>query len=307
MSEQNHKKVVYAFNNFYLNFITDIKKANDFLRKEVKKHFKVFDKGSTEYFSRIKTSFEANKETLGNLELLPSLTLDTIRDNVDEQGVNAVNTYVSIFQLMLLVDCEDDDNVLVKVLDVIKTLQEEKSEEEIEEKMQEIIDDEILALLKELRQTLKKPSQSSDDIFSMLEHSQIGSLAKEISNEINLGELNLSNPEQLLDFRNLTNSNNVLGNIISKVSTKIQDKIQNGQLSQTDLLNEAMSFVGKMNGGGVSSPLDLLNNPMFSEMMKGLQTDKNTKVKVDQNKVRTMDTRERLRAKLEKRKNSGEK
>lgn len=307
MSEQNHKKVVYAFNNFYLNFITDIKKSNEFLKREVKKNFKVFDKSDSEYFSRIRECFNMNQENQGDIELLPKVTLNTILEQVEDKERNAVMNYMHIFKLMLLVDAEDNETVLVKVLDVIKTLQDTSSTgENIEEKMKEIIDDDILNILKELKHTLSI-KDTTEDLFSMLENSQIGSLAKEISNEININELNLSNPEQLLDFRNLTNSNNVLGNIISKVSTKIQDKIQNGQLSQSDLVNEALSFVGKMNGGsgsgGISSPLDLLNNPMFSEMMKSFTTDKNTKVQVDQNKVRSMETRERLKAKLEKKKN----
>jgi hypothetical protein len=308
------KKVVYAFNNFYLNFLTDMKKYNDEFRKIVRKNFKVFDKSSVEHFTKINESIVLNKDDITKVELLPELSVDTILEKVEENEQNMINSYFYIFRIMVSIYPEEnDENTLEKVLDIIKTIQ---NNDEVEEKLKEVLDDDLAQLLRSLKDVLTVPqdtSSSSDtsNPFSMLENSKIGSLAKEISDEINLGDLNLSNPAELLDMKNLTSSNNVLGNIISKVSDKIQNKISAGEISQSDLVNEALSFVGMMNNGsgssgGANNPFgdigSLLNNPMLAELIGGLKKDGNTRVQVDTNKVKNMETRERLRRKLDKKK-----
>jgi hypothetical protein len=307
------KKIIYSFNNFYLAFLMDIKKYNDEFRKHVKTHFKVFDKASPSYFETIKKQFEKveeEKADIQSVDIIPDMSVSIILDQVEENEKNTVLSYLYIFQVIVAISNFEDDTILEKVLDIIKTIQEN---EEVDEKLKEVLDDDISNILLKLKTVLYCPKDKSDNPFSMLENSKIGSLAKEISNEINIGDLNISSPEQLLDFSNFTSSNNVLGNIISKVSDKIQNKISNGEISQTDLVNEALSFVGMMGstggkGGSANNPLgdigSLLNNPMISELIGGLKKDGNTRVQVDQSKVKNMETRERLRKKLEKKRQS---
>lgn len=316
------KKVVYAFNNFYLNFLNDLKKYNDEFRKEVKKNFKVFDKSSVEYFEKIKDSFNTNEADTTKVELLPNMSFVTIMDKVEDVEKHMIESYFYIFKVMIMIYEDDDETILEKVLDIIKAIQ---LNENVDEKMSEVLDDDLSQVLIKLKEVLltddEQPSNENKDTssnpFDMLENSKIGSLAKEISNEIDINDLNITSPEQLLDIKNLTSSNNVLGNIISKVSTKIQNKISSGELSQGDLVNEALSFVGMMNNngggsGGGNNPFgdisSLLNNPMFSELIGGLggKKDGKTKVQVDQTKVKNLETRERLRRKLEKRKQQGD-
>jgi hypothetical protein len=295
-----------------------MKKYNEEFRKIVRKNFKVFDKSSSEYFDRINISIGDNIDDIGKVELLPKLSTDVILEKVAENEQNMIHSYSYIFRILVSIYPEDnDETILEKVIDIIKTIQ---NNEDVEEKLKEVLDDDLAQLLRNLNDVLSVPSESDDsdngnssNPFGMLENSKIGSLAKEISNEINIADLNLSNPEELLDIKNLTSSNNVLGNIISKVSDKIQGKISSGEISQSDLVNEALSFVGMMNsgsgsssGGGANNPFgdisSLLNNPMLAELIGGLKKDGNTKVKVDTNKVKNMETRDRLKRKLEKRK-----
>ena len=319
------KKVVYSFNNFYLNFLTDMKKNNDCFRKHVKKNYKVFDKASPVYFETLKTSIDdqADKEDgLDNICLLPSLTYKDILAEVKEDDVGIIKSYTLIFKVLVSIYSDDDETILERVLEIIKSIQSPDNEDKddmVKGKLKTILDDELLGLLEEfynVSKTIKDhvtipeipTSSEQTDVFKMLENSKIGSLAKEISEEINFKDLNLQSPEQLLDFSNLGSSNNVLGSIIGKVSSSIQSKIQNGQLSQTDLVNEAMSLVGMMNGGGGAG--NIFSNPMLSELLgnmtgmssSGRGAGKNTRVQVDSNKLQRLSTKERLREKLEKRK-----
>ena len=291
------KKVTYAFNMFYLEFLNDVKKQNDDLKRIVRTHFKIFDKSSAEHFNKIKASIQENKNDVNQVCLLPDMTIDDICKNMQNSESKVIMSYYHIFVVLVSLSKETDDFILEKVLDIIKNIQDGKS---VDEKMNEVLDDELNAHLRNLQECFSKCSSPTDDLFGMLENSQIGSLAKEISNDINIKDLNIDNPEQLLDFRNLSSSNNVLGNIISKVSTTIQNKIEKGELSQTALVNEAMSFVGMINKGNNGSDMNIFNNPLMSELLSGFaKNTKGTKVQVNQNRVRDFDTRERLRKKLE--------
>jgi hypothetical protein len=148
-----------------------------------------------------------------------------------------------------------------------------------------------------LSSTADESQPSVEDTMKMFENSMIGNLAKEISEEINVKDLNVENPAELLNFESLVSgSNNVLGNIVSKVSTKIQSKIANGELNQTDLIGEAMNLITMLNtsAGGA-------NAGMFNDLMSNIGKTMGD-MKIDENKVRQMDTRARLQKKLEERK-----
>lgn len=95
--------------------------------------------------------------------------------------------------------------------------------------------------------------------MDFLHNSKIGELAKEISQDIDVSKLNVKNPEELLNIEGMfSGENNVLGDIIGKVSSKITSKIQNGEIKQDDLMNEAFSMMTKLNG----------TNSFMEDMMK---------------------------------------
>lgn len=320
------QKVVYAFNNFYLAFLTDLKKYNEDFKQAVRRHYKVFDKGSSAHFERMQAAIDQAKSAGAedeSIEIIPELTMAEILEVMknDVSDVKSVRSYDKIFRAVVLMYDYSDDTILEKALAIIKGIQ---MGADVSEQMTEILDDDLAAVLRDLKGLLdasgdKAGGGSADGAknpFEMLENSKIGSLAKEISGEIDLSSI--GSPEQLLDFKNLTGSNNVLGNIISKVSDKIQNKISSGEISQTDLVNEALSFMGMVNGGGGASGgagggFDaIFNNPMLGDIMKSMSGmnmgggNAGGSARVDTNKLNKMAssaaTRDRLRQKLEKKK-----
>lgn len=86
--------------------------------------------------------------------------------------------------------------------------------------------------------------------LEFLENSRIGKLAKEISSQIDMGDLNIEKPEDLLSFDKLLSGKGQFGNILEKVGSAITNKIQSGEIQQEDLIQEAMQLMGKLNLGG---------------------------------------------------------
>ena len=141
---------------------------------------------------------------------------------------------------------------------------------------------------------------------------KIGSLAKELAEELSgevmdmfddgAGEVKstgdilkkmMKNPKQIMD-------------LVKKISTKLDNKMKNGNISQEELMKEAGDLLSKMKGMGNGA--DLQN--MMKEMMKTMGPMMGAAgkgAKMDMSKLNAMmsqnTTKDRMRAKLQERKN----
>lgn len=119
----------------------------------------------------------------------------------------------------------------------------------------------------------------------------VGNIAKDVMSEINVNDLGnpsdlLSNPMDLLGMiTGKGGKNNKLSNLFNTITEKITKTMESSDIDQEQLVNEAKSFMGNMGGLGGLSGLSGLG---------GLGNVANT-MKVSQ-------TQERLRKKLEARK-----
>lgn len=218
---------------------------------------------------------------------------------------------------------------VVTILSLIQNSQDTSSE------LEDIIDDDVKRLLLKIKvfentteevnleEEAKKVPTPSTEFLQSIENSKIADLAKEISKEIDISNINIEKPEDVAKLMDFSGSNNFLGNIVSKVSNKLTEKISSGEIKQEDLLSEAMSMMSMLNGGGGGGVADILkgmggmgglgemlNNPMMSEIMKmakkGKVSTKNTngtrRTKANQSNSAPISTRDRLRKKLEEKK-----
>ena len=147
---------------------------------------------------------------------------------------------------------------------------------------------------------------------------KLGSLAKELVEELtdDLQEALGLDPNEFNEqsstkdvFAKLMKNPQKFMEIVQKINAKFQDKIKKGDLSQEEIMKEAGEMMQKMKEmGGNSKQM----NEMFKNMAKsmggmgGMFPGGNTKnMRVDTNAVDRMmkaqSTRERIRAKLEKR------
>jgi hypothetical protein len=153
-------------------------------------------------------------------------------------------------------------------------------------------------------------SGSAEDLHEHLKglfDGKIGSLAKEMAEEIakDLGSLlgedgeNITSTQDFL--KKMMRNPKKLMDIMKTVSTKLNDKMKSGDISQDDLMKEAGEWMGKMKGMGGSD--------QFGEMFKNLAKNmgglgKNTKLDMNaMNRMMSQNaTKERMAAKLEKKK-----
>lgn len=102
------------------------------------------------------------------------------------------------------------------------------------------------------------------DMFSKIQGSKIGMIAKEVAEEVDFSSFDPSKPQEWLDIANLADPKTMLGGIVSKLGSKITEKMKNGELRQEDILSDAMGLISTMGisgqGGGadVVGGLDIL-------------------------------------------------
>jgi hypothetical protein len=227
-----------------------------------------------------------NQEIL-DIHLLKDISVKDIVDVVQECEKDVLKSYLYI--LYMLVHLRTDESKLDTVDKVneceflFKTsmrLANSTSTDSIDmqKEVDDIIDDDLRNIIENIYESRKNMTNallnSSDDVdeditdhndifksaFDMLNDSKIGELAKEISQDIDVSDLNLDHPEQLLNFdAMLSGKNTALSDIIGKVGTKIAAKIQNGELNQEDLMKEAFGMMSKLNG-----------NNFMEDMMKNM-------------------------------------
>ena len=127
----------------------------------------------------------------------------------------------------------------------------------------------------------------------------------------------MERPEDVFKCMDMNNSNNIVGDILKKVSSKIHQKLASGQLRQDQLLSEAMNMMSSMNGLGGSGggSADFLQQ-MFANMGggSGRQTSSSTggqsstsaatRSLMNSSHGRAAIARNRLRTKLQKKQNS---
>jgi len=137
-------------------------------------------------------------------------------------------------------------------------------------------------------QASKQPEGSAPDMSQFLNgmdekkfeeqflNSSIGDLAKEISQDLSSDDLKcMENPDDLMKNLMGGNGGGGLGNIIQKVSDKLQNKMKSGELNEEALMKEATSMMGMLNpamgqmagGGGMGGMGDLFS--MMGGMMGG--------------------------------------
>lgn len=154
----------------------------------------------------------------------------------------------------------------------------------------------------------------------------IGNLAKEIADELDPSKINLDDPSKLLQSLlsgNFDEENDDSGvvNLIKNITDKIQVKLSDGQLDETQLFSEAQNVMNSLGkSGNNANPVNIFNTMMKSGVMSGLDPENqnivdeaqkivsagqavsgNTKQKL-QSKVELKSTRDRLRRKLEQKK-----
>ncbi len=302
-------KIVYVYNKYLFELIDTL--PEDIVCKAA---CKVKNLQSTKYITSFSTQLvpEIRKvisETVpekvcsslsNNVRLLAELTIGDIGNAVADPKVAAYYLYILVLysDLYNMTDVEDRDALFDTYTKAISTIQKEEPLD-----LEGIYDSNIKKLLKQIEVVSSSLDQSNAqtedsnpgfDPTEMLQNTKIGALAQEIAKEVDISNINVDKPEELLNPANLFSGNSPLGDIIGKVGSKIHDKISKGELRHDELMTEAFSMLKMFNGAGGGGM-----NPMMSDLMKNMAAGK---TKVNTSALNKMATRDRLRTKLEDRK-----
>jgi hypothetical protein len=326
------EKTVFVFNKFYTCLIKDIKKnTNDSLKDSIRKNYKAIDKLSNEYAEFFLESF-GGKFT-GDIDeklVLKDIKVGSVLEAIKEDGDKGVFwNYYYILGVLALVynehklagdneDAKKEADVLTH--SVLEVLNKKQKGESVKEDIDTILHDDIQELIGKIKQVKLESSQEAPnplmDMFKGMENSKICNLAQEISESIDVGDLKIDSGDDIMKLLDFSSSNNIMGDIIKKVSTKMHEKMSNGELKQEDLFGEAIGLMSKM-GSGAGGMGGLFNNPMMSEMMKSMggsgmmnnpmvselmKMAKKGKAKPRADVIAKESSKERLRRKLDERK-----
>lgn len=306
----SHSKLKAIFNKIHASFVDELNKAtsNEFIH--------VDSYSTIQKTLDIKKLVDENPLDLdlvdfSDLEILDDIKASCFIDKISSiKSVKIFFLYLEILGVIIeyIETSESDENDDAFIVALQQSRKGEDCVFETENPNIEILFENIskLSTIKEAKEAEgeaegeEKPSIN----MSYIENSKIGQLAKEISEEIDFSSISsLDDVSKFIDPKN-----NLIGDIVSKVGSKIHNKLNNGELNQEDLLSEAFgminSFGGKIPGipGKMNNMSDIFNNPMMKNILESIGGGGGGggkgKPSFNNGKMRQMSARERLKTKL---------
>lgn len=322
MTDKVEKTSIEYFNEYMKTFVLEIKETfpefneiidgyyTDLLTSEtcnddkyVKRFMRKLKDFKTQISGKDASMFKGELCVLKNVDFEKIFASEILTDNTREKIWEYLQTLYVIGE-SIISDSERVKN-LVKNFQRLKTNNLEDADCETEE------DREILDMLKNIAE--QNQNTDSEPLSpEMFENGVIGKLAKELSEEINVESLGLNIDENTSAdqmFSNLISGDNPMKfmNLLQTVGQKIQDKVSAEGIDQNDLINEATQMMGSLSGGG---------NSMFDALLKraggaaaaggaagGGGLGNMNQAQMNNPHGSGNATRDRLRKKLEKRKN----
>jgi len=109
----------------------------------------------------------------------------------------------------------------------------------------------MMDMLKNMQEIVQDPEENTKEPSgnNPFEGGLINDIAKELTGELNLDNLNIGEPKNMNEaFSNLMGGGNGTNffDLINKVGQKIQNKVQSGDINQNDLMKEAQNMMGSL-------------------------------------------------------------
>lgn len=214
-------------------------------------------------------------------------------ESISDNTKSIIMNYLQMFLLSLISDIED------KSIFADPDIYEKMEDSEFQEKLNDMVDNlEGYFKDKDNVPNIPKPEEVNEKMSSIL-NGKIGEIAQEIARET-LDELksddslDMNNPDVL---KKLLNDPSKIMNLTSKIGTKLDTKMKNGDLTDDELLQEASNIMETMtNIPGMEIMQDMVFN-MFNPKQK----QQKNKMKQEMNAA---STKERMLQKLKQRQES---
>jgi len=339
---ETNQKILISYNKYLSKFIKTHKNISEDVKSIVKK-YKVIDNNSLEYmhcFDIESVSDVLYKQKLNRLEditlfknksflkldIYNGITINHIYKKIEShlQKLELIK-YIFIFHILKYLYNLGDNNYKQILFDKIIDVIDDSNIMNYNKYVENIVDDDISEIIKQfillnilLNEEYKKqnkssasentngnPEQHQDEFMASIEQSNIGKIAKEIMDEINIDEIQTENPQDLL--KGLMGNGNdgqppLFQKIFSTIGTKLTSKMENGELDINELKNDAFNIAEQMNNeDNQNNHFSNMFNQMSGPLGKGLGKGMGGRPRVNKDKLNREKARQRVRAKLEKR------
>jgi len=223
---------------------------------------------------------------------------------------------IMIFNILKYLLQQEEDDYIEELFEKMILVLNEHQIKNINKYIDDIVDDDIIDMIKQMikinayidyENKKNTKTESPDEFMKGIEKTQIGKLAKEISNDINLDDFNINKPEDLL--KNMTQQfsgnqeggPNLFQSLFEKIGSKITNKVESGELKHDELLADAFGMMNQLNGEN--------NNPlsgMMNQMMKNMGAMKGQSKGNMMNKIKKEQQKQQARERLSRRKTQTE-
>lgn len=317
MTDKVEKTSIEYFNEYMKTFVLEIKETfpefneiidgyyTDLLTSEtcsddkyVKRFMRKLKDFKTQISGKDASMFQGELCVLKNVDFEKIFASDILTDNTREKIWEYLQTLYVIGE-SIISDSE-------RVKNLVKNFQRLRSDTPVGDEPETEEDREILDMLKNIAE--QNQNTNTEPLSpEMFENGVIGKLARELEGEMNLESLGLNmdestSPDQM--FSNLISGDNPMKfmNLLQTVGKKVQDKITAEGIDQNDLINEATQMMGSLSGGG-NSMFDNLFKQAAGAAAGGGGLGNMNQAQMNNPHGSGNATRDRLRKKLEKRKN----
>jgi thiol-disulfide isomerase/thioredoxin len=254
-------KIVFLFNRTTIDLLKEVKDKSEYLKKKIKKNYRVYDKTNKKYIVNFWKTFEeycdimneptSDLDQVRELDILDGIKVSHILDLKEPRyQIHIYTLYLYAMFYQYYKDQVDNLDVLLeKTVRVIFNMDDDN----IETYLEEILDDDVLSILRKMY-TLNKTDQPANQFSHLLGNSKIVNIAKEICDEITQDKsIDLSSIQNsggsISDLQELLSSNNnIIGDLIGKVGSSINAKMESGEINQEDLMNDALAMLSKFGG-----------------------------------------------------------
>ena len=295
----------------FKSFIDDIIKVFPEYEKSLKDYYcEIYNSEEKEYL-RVK-SFLKNINEISDKIVDKDITLfedDPIilqnvsfklmwNSNISDETKNTIWKYLQTF-CIINIKSESTDEKINEVIKSIESNEKVKDKQTVKnmkklKKLNENFD--IKGIKKVIDENPSSVDNGMGEIDSMFQNTSIGKIAKEVTEDLNIGEI-MSGGGGIEDLFSGGN----MANIMQTISSKISD---NGNLNPDDLMKEASSICGSMEGNPLFTSLMGMQKNMMGEMPQTSGETKNINLKSGtDNEHNPNKTKERLQKKLKEKKN----
>ena len=302
MSQTNIEYFNSTLKLFVSNIIKIYPEYNDVLNEYYKDILENDSISDDKYVKRFMRKFSDYKEIIStkkndlfneSIFFLKNVDFKDIWEN--EKTDESIKDTIWDYLQTLYVIGETIINDSNKIKSLVENLNKKRNNEQDDNESEENKD--IMNMLQNLSD--KKEPINFDE--NMLDNGMIGNLAKELAGDINLDELNLNlenNEGEMPNigdiFGKLMSGDNPMKfmNLIQNVGEKIKTKLSDGNLDQSKLLDEAQNMMGMLGN----------NNPLFDTLLGNAKKEM-VQANPPNNPSHNNPTRDRLRKKMDARKN----